>query len=216
MVLGVCLAAITGCSVGPVPGADPGAITRDVEVSDQDLVLRVGDERRTLWSLDDAEGTLVHAALRPGVHDEDTVVALTRVAEGRSERYELRYLVATDDDVTDLFWFPSRLQVAEELPAILDVPPLPVWSPDGHAVAWIEWVDQGTRLRTVGWIDDGETRNPSDDASAYALADVPAGVQLEDWQTDPSGDPILLGSQDDQPYRIQLAIGDSPAISSGR
>jgi hypothetical protein len=204
------LALLAGCSAPQVtaPEATAPDLSRDVEIVDAELVLRVGDERRTLTSFDEQDGTPVHATLRPGEHDEDTVLVLTRVADELGERYELRYLVATDDAVSELFWFPWRLQVAAEVPAILDVAPVPVWSPDGSTIAWIEWVDAGTRLRTVGWIDDGEIRNPSDDAAAYALADVPAGVQLEDWQTGAGGAPVLLGRQDDQPYRIQLALGD--------
>jgi hypothetical protein len=208
--------AIAGCAVGPVP-TTAQVTPRSVEVEGAELVLHAGDERRVLASFDEADGSPVHAALRPGDHDEDTVVVLTSVADDGGERYELRYLIATDDGVSALYGFPSRLQVAAELPAILDVAPVPVWSPEGDAIAWIEWVEQGTRLRTVGWIDDGETRNPSDESSAYALTGVPAGVQLEAWLTGVDGDPVLLASQDDQPYRIELALGDTPGgVIAGR
>lgn len=211
---------LSGCVVDP--GPDPGAApARSVVVENDALVLREGNDRRVLTRFDDADGTPVHAALRPGDPHEHTVVVLSRVP-GRAgdplgERYELRYLVATDDAVSELYGFPAGQQVAPESPAILDVAPVPVWSPDGDAIAWIEWVEQGTRLRTVGWIDDGETPNPSDETAAYALADVPAGVQLEDWRTAADGDPVLLGRQDDQPYRIQLELGGSgTGVTAGR
>ncbi len=212
------LLAVTGCAVGPSP--DPG-LARTVEVEDDRLVLRDGDDRRVLASVDEEHGTPVHAALRPGDHDEDTVLVLTHVTDAAGdpsgERYELRYLIATGDEVSELYGFPGRLQVAAELPRILDVAPVPVWSPEGDTIAWIEWVDAGTRLRTVGWIDEGQTRNPSDETAAYALADIPAGVQLEAWQVGPDGDPVLLGRQDDQPYRIQLALGSTgTGITAGR
>lgn len=220
-VVGVALAvlagSLAGCAIQPAepPWANASeAPPRSVEIEDRELVLHVGDTRRTLTTVDDIDGIPVHATLRPGGHDEDTVVMLTRVDDEQSERYELRYLVATEDTVSELYWFPWRLQVAEELPDILDVAPLPVWAPDGSAIAWVEWVEAGTRLRTVGWIDEGETRNPSDDSSAYVLRDVPAGVQLETWQVDGGGDPVLIGRQDDQPYRIQLALG-SPGAKPG-
>jgi hypothetical protein len=205
----VCLASITGCVVDPGP-----EIVRSVVVEDDEVVLREGSDRRILIRFDDADGTPVHAALRPGDAHEHTVVVLSRVP-GRAddpvaERYELRYLVATDDEVSELQGLPAGQQVAAESPAILDVAPVPVWSPAGDAIAWIEWVEQGTRLRTVGWTDDGGTPNPSDEAAAYALADIPPGVQLEDWRTSAEGDPVLLGWQDEQPYRIKLALGDSP------
>jgi hypothetical protein len=214
--IAIVLVLSAGCGSGPpdtgstmTPSASDPVPQRTVQISDGGLVLNVGETSRTLHTLGEEDGTPVHATLRPGDHDEDTVVVLTRVDDEFGDRYELRYLVATDDSVSELFWFPYRLQVAEEVPAILDVAPVPVWSPDGSAIAWIEWVDEGTRLRTVGWIDDGETRNPSDDASAYALDDVPPGVQLETWKVDPGGDPVLLGRRHNQPYRIQLALGDS-------
>ncbi len=215
------LLTVAGCAVGPSPEpSDPG-LARSVEVEDARLVLRDGTDRRVLASVDEADGTPVHAALRPGDHDEDTVLVLTHVTDTADDppggRYELRYLIATGGEVSELYGFPGRLQVAAELPRILDVAPVPVWSPEGDAIAWIEWVEAGTRLRTVGWIDEGETRNPSDETAAYALADVPAGVQLEAWRTGADGDPVLLGRQDDQPYRIQLALGSSgPGVTAGR
>lgn len=202
----------------PAESHSAEASERSVEVVDDEVILLAGDTRRSLSTLDPDEGAAVHAALRPGNHDEDTVLLLTRVDDELGQRYELRYLIATADTVSELFWFPWRLQVAEEVPAILDVAPLPVWAPDGSMVAWVEWVEQGTRLRTVGWIDDGDTRNPSDDASAYALADVPAGIQLETWQTDVSGEPVLSGHHGDQPYRIRLALGERyrSVVTAGR
>jgi hypothetical protein len=216
----VCLVSIAGCVVDPAP--DPSAAPhRSVVVEDDELVLREGDTRRILARFDEADGTPVHAALRPDDPHKDTVLVLSRVParadDPFGERYELRYLVATDDEVSELYGFPAGQQVAVESPGILDVAPVPVWSPEGDAIAWIEWVEQGTRLRTVGWIDDGETPNPSGETAAYALTDVPPGVQLEDWRTAADGDPVLLGRQDDQPYRIQLELGgSSTGVTAGR
>lgn len=217
----LCLASIAGCVVQPGPAPEPDASpARSVVVEDDELVLREGNDRRTLTTFDDADGTPIHAALRPGETHDETVVVLWRVADPDdplTERYELRYLVATDESVSELYGFPAGQQVAAESPAILDVAPVPVWSPEGDAIAWIEWVEQGTRLRTVGWTDDGGIPNPSDEAAAYALADVPPGVQLEDWRTSADGDPVLLGRQGDRPYRIRLALGDSPTgVTAGR
>lgn len=219
----VCLVSVAGCVVQPVPDAAPDPVpvpTRSVVVEDDELVLREGNARRILARFDEADGTPVHAALRPDDDHDHTVLVLWRVLDRDdplTERYELRYLVATDDSVSELYGFPAGQQVAAESPAILDVAPVPVWSPEGDAIAWIEWVEQGTRLRTVGWTDDGGIPNPSDEAAAYALADVPAGVQLEDWRTSADGDPVLLGSQDDQPYRIQLELDDSATgVTAGR
>lgn len=221
----VCLASVTGCVVDPGPDPAPGsahdpALARFVVVEDDELVLREGNARRILTRFDRADGTPVHVALRPDDADEHTVLVLSRVRDRAgdpvAERYELRYLVATDDAVSELHGFPAGQQVAAESPAILDVPPVPVWSPAGDAIAWIEWVEQGTRLRTVGWTDEGGTPNPSDETAAYALADVPAGVQLEDWGTGADGDPVLLGRQDDQPYRIELQLdGPGTGITAG-
>lgn len=183
------------------PGDD-----HDVHIDGQDLVLTRGGVERVVHVLDQTDGRPAHVALRPGDHDADTVLLLARVEDDPHPRYELRYLVVTDDEVTDLYWFPWRLQVDDASAQVLDVPPIPVWAPDGSALAWIEWVEEGTRLRTVGWIDDGVSRNPSDDAASYRLDAVPAGAQLEAWHQD--GDrPVLIGRHDGQPYRIEVEPG---------
>jgi hypothetical protein len=188
--------------------ADPAATS--VRVDGRTLVVADEDTgARELATLTDEDGEVVHTAVRPGDHDALTVLVLTRVEdEVTGPRYELRYVVETDDGATALYWFPWYLQVEEQLTAVLDVPPLPVWAPDGSALAWVEWADDGTQLRAVGWVDDGVSRNPSAEAAAYRLDDVPAGVQLDGWEPGAGSTAVLTGSLEDQRYRIAVDPGE--------
>ncbi len=150
---------VAGCSAAPDAGdssAPPPSspTTSDdrpaVAIEGRDLVLLTGQERRAVASIDDGE--LVHAELRPAASPDGTttVLALART----DGRYELRYLnVDADGVASDLYWFPFRMQVDPDTAGTADVPTLPVWAPDGSAVAWLEWGADGTRLRTVGWLD---------------------------------------------------------------
>jgi hypothetical protein len=188
-VLGAC--ASDGDTAAPDADAAVDAATRTApvaEIAGPDLVLRRGDERTTLASLDDGE--LVHAIVRPGERDGDAVTVLALVRT--DGRYELRYVTRTPDATTELYGFPNRLQVDPDTARILDVPTLPVWAPDGSALAWLEWGTDGTRLRTVGWFDHDAGTNPSDDQATYRLDDIPAGSQLEAWEVDEDGTEVLL------------------------
>jgi hypothetical protein len=210
----VTLSACTG-DEGPTSVGDPPSVAvpeldqATIEVAGSELVLRgPNGTLRTLAELDPAEdGEVVHASVRPGDHGTLTVLALTRAESEAGPRYELRYLVADDDRASDLYWFPWRLQVVDDLTTVLDAPPLPVWSPDGATVAWVEWDEQGTRLRTVGWRDEGTSSNPSDEASAYRLDGVPPGTQLDTWEVGPDGIPVLRGDDGETVWRIRLDVG---------
>jgi hypothetical protein len=173
-------------------------------VSDgREVVLEEGAARRVLTALDpERDGELEHIVLRPGEHPTDTVLLLART----DERYELRYLVIDEDEVSDLYWFPWRLQVDEGLLAHGDVPPRPVWSPDGGTVAWLEGAGEGTRLRTVDWMPDEQANNPSEASATYHLADVPEGAQLERWER-AGGTPTLVATDGETDWRIELRTG---------
>ncbi|MEX1178616.1 MAG: hypothetical protein WEB09_09160 [Nitriliruptor sp.] len=181
-----------------------------VEVAGGDLVLVAGAERRTLASVE--AGELLHAVLRP-TRSPDGV--RTVLALGRDEgRFELRYLnIEADGERSDLYWFPLRMQVADDVARVSDVPTLPVWAPDGSAVAWLEWGPEGTRLRTVGWFDHDAGTNPSDDQATYDLEPVPVGTQLEAWEVGDDGAPELVtrGSGDDR-WRIRIE-GDEVIVA---
>ncbi|WP_157041760.1 hypothetical protein [Nitriliruptor alkaliphilus] len=174
-------------------------------VGDDVLLVAPDGSRAVIASTDEAE--LLQAEVRPGREPDDpvTVLALTRV----EERYELRYVTVADGDPTDLYWFPSRLQVSPDLAQVADVPPLPVWAPDGSGLAWLEWDHDGTRLRTVGWFDHDHGTNPSDDQATYAVPDLPLGTQLASWEFDEDGTPVLVTRGEGQDrWRIRIEDGE--------
>ncbi|MBS3942247.1 MAG: hypothetical protein KG028_14910 [Actinobacteria bacterium] len=219
VVMAVALAACAG-TTGDVTGTDPGSSPTHTTVTEPQvrieggrLLLSEADGTERVLAVTDpaADGELLHAALRPGDRERRTVLALARAEGDGGARYELRYLSVDGDEVTDLYWFPWRLQVVEDLVATLDEPPMPVWAPDGDAVAWLEWSDEGTRLRTVGWHDEAVTSNPSDDTATYRLDEVPAGTRLEAWDLDQEGRPVLRGREGETTWRI---VVDTDAASA--
>jgi hypothetical protein len=176
-----------------------------VVARDGDLVLIDGEGVRTpLVSLDDPAYGIEHVALRPGQHESVTVVALTSA----EDRYELRYLVVdADEGPSDLYAFPWRMQVDQDLSVAADTAPRPVWAPDGSAVAWLEWDEDGTRLRTVGWIDHGRASNPSDELAAYTVHEVPAGAQLQRWEDSRAGS-TFVAHDGEVEWHIELGSED--------
>lgn len=185
----------------PSPGTGSDGVPA-VEIDDDEVVLTGEDgERRAVALLEpERHGEVLHASVRPGRHASTTVLLLTRV----QQRYELRYLVVEDEGPAELYGLPWRLQVEPNLVRFADVAPTPVWAPDGSAIAWLEWDGEGTRLRTVGWIDHGRQSNPSDDAHAYRIDDLPAGTQLERWED--GSHPTLHGSNGEKRWRIELDL----------
>ncbi|MFA9430316.1 hypothetical protein [Egicoccus sp. AB-alg2] len=213
---GATVFAVQACA-SPQDGGSSVAVTipGDVRIADGALILREpGGEERVVATTDPAtDGELVHAALRPGERDRQTVLALTRVDDVDGVRYELRYVTVDGDDVTDLYWFPWRLQVADDLADTLDAPPFPVWAPDGESLAWLEWGPDGTRLRTIAWRDEDVSSNPSDDTATYALDEVPPGTQLRAWERGEDGVPVLRGSDGETEWRIRLDTSGASAVA---
>lgn len=203
-------------TTGEPPLEDPAEIPADLptaRVEGDAVLLDVAGAVVEVARFEEQDGEPVHASVRPGGHERTVVLALARVDDG-DVRYELRYLTITGDlqadlsalETTDLYWFPFRQQVDEQAGSVLDVAPVPVWAPDGSALAWIEWTSEGTRLRTVTWFDDGVSSNPSHETYAYRLVDVPAGTQLEEWHG--TGSPVLIArGEDEQRYRIEVELG---------
>jgi hypothetical protein len=197
---------LPGCTAGDgLLPADDGVPA--VHVEGDALLLELDGTTVTVAEVGPDE-QLLHAAVRPGHDAPITVLALTR-SEGR---YELRYANVLDDAVTDLYWFPWRMQVDDDVADFADVPTIPVWAPDGSSVAWLEWDRHGTRLRTVDWIDYEHTSNPSDDQAAYRVAEVPVGSQLVAWEQDSDGTPVLHARTDGTLWEIRLEDG-TPVVA---
>ncbi|MFW6009879.1 MAG: hypothetical protein ACOC9I_01005, partial [Actinomycetota bacterium] len=97
--------------------------------------------------------------------------------------YELRLLQVDEDGVDCCRPLPDELQV--DMGGPIDGEhsvPLPVWSPSGDVLAWVESAEDTHWLRTVAW--DGES--PVDDPDAHQRIDLGAlGVErevaLQDW-----------------------------------
>lgn len=198
---------------GPDTADDaPGAQAeraRQVVADGADLVLDPDGDATVLATVEDAH--IVHVAVRPVDDGPLTVLVLTR----DDERFELRYLDVADGEPSDLFGFPFRLQVDPASASIADVPPIPVWSPDGDRVAWLEWTPQGTRLRTLGWLTYDVRSNPSDERADWELVDVPVGTQLDGWEVDEDGTSVLVSRvAEGERWRIRLE-DDGPIAAIG-
>lgn len=166
------------------------------------LLVTVDDGSRALATLPADDGEVVHTAVRPGGAGPLTVLVLVRRDDDDGPRYELRYAVdAGEERLEDV---PQHLQVDAGTATVLDVPPLPVWAPDGTAVAWVEWSPLGTRLRAVGWEEHDDRTGPASDGVAYRLDDVPPGVQLDGWETGDAGEVVLTGLRDGERWRIAV------------
>lgn len=189
---------------------DPVASELRAMVDDGTVVV-VEDGQRLVIAEVAADEELLLATVRPEVAEPVTVLVLVRGASG----YELRYVNVSDGQATDLYGFPWRLQITDAVVPVLDVPPLPVWAPDGSAIAWLEWDADGTILRTVGWVDHELGANPSDDQAAFRLDEVPAGTQLEAWEQDEDGLALLVTRRDREPvWHLRLEDGEPTVTES--
>jgi hypothetical protein len=200
--------------------AGPAAPDGHVRISDDRAsVVLVGEDRApvTLARLAPHEGDVVHVAPRPGPHDELTVVLLTRREEGIAPRFSLRYVVHGRTGTSRALSFPAFLQVDEATATVFDVPPVPVWAPDGSALAWVDWNHDTTHLRAVGWVDDGVRQHPSLEAVVYRLDDVPPGVQLQAWERGVGATAVLIGWFGEDQWRIVVDTSNgSAAVALGR
>lgn len=187
-----CGSSDTAAAPDPTVSSTPAAASGGTAVDDPGVTARIDDGVLEVLDADgatvasvapsDEEGEAVHAAVRPGDDDDVAVVALFRVDHAElPARYELRYLVVDGESASELYWFPNRMQVDARVAEVADVAPVPVWSPDGSTLAWLEWDGQDVVLRLVGWIHEETSSNPADRAASYTVSDVVAGTQLDAW-----------------------------------
>ncbi|MCC5950114.1 MAG: hypothetical protein JJT89_16815 [Nitriliruptoraceae bacterium] len=219
--VGLALAAVAGFAVTaallqggaatPMPDpeyaahADRTELAPDVEVRDGRIVVDTPQGTRVLPGPDDDEVVAVQA--RPGDDPaRRTLAFVARVDDGFGARDEVGYqhLDVVEGRLAPgpAFRLPARLQLSPEARAIDATVPEVRWSPDGDALAWIEWDAQGTWLVTLGWVDDADRRNPSEDRRRSRLLEVPPGTVLDAWTRD-DGE-VFLARAGEQPYRIEL------------
>jgi hypothetical protein len=158
------------------------------------LVRELNGEVHVLAVLpEEGESTFRFVTPRPGDHADLTVLALTQ-AEGF---YDLRWLVVEGTEATRLQALPIQYQPLTGLASYNDTAPLPMWAPDGSAIAYLEWNEEGSvQLHTIGWADGPGTGDTATDNAAFGL-DLPAPVQLQSWTAESDSHSVLRAVADD-------------------
>lgn len=88
------------------------------------------------------------------------------------------------------------------------VMPVPVWSPDGSHVAWLQGSPGSPVLRVLAWNADGPRQGDQRHSVSSLATGVGAGARLEGWrwqEPGPEGGGLLLVS-DDRPGLYQLQV----------
>lgn len=161
---------------------DAPLLTTDAELGSRLHLLDAATGRtRQLVDLDEDSGIYVSAvAVRPGSTPSSLTAALLVRVDGR---YEIRLLEAEDGEVRCCAPLPEGAGIGMDGPAEGGGSmPLPVWSPDGDALAWVQDAGDGRQLRTLAF----EEGQPAEDPDAHRRIDlgplgVERGVAAQDW-----------------------------------
>lgn len=173
--------------------AADGGTTQDFHVrpEGQELVLEVDGHVSVLATLpDDGESVFRYAAVRPGGDSQDLVVVAVTSAEGT---YDLRWLEVIGGEPGELKLFGDAYDLSDGTDeAFGERVPTLVWSPDGASLAWLEPVEDGAMLRTIGWSYGPGTGDPADDNASFGLEDVPAAADAVSWDASAGQDSVIV------------------------
>lgn len=124
-------------------------------------------------------------------------------------------VLSEDQDGPRLWWLDEDAQ-RRELPDALRAPvstfggpqPVPVWSPDGSHVAWLEGTQAYADLRVVAWGANGPRADDPRHSATRLAGAVGFGARLEAWRWNAPGPqaPGTLLLSDDAPGLYELAV----------
>lgn len=175
--------------LGPV---GPALVLTETELS---LVVPDGATRVLMDWPDDYEFKPARAEVRPGSTVDDLIAVILTAGEGETE---LGWVEVRGGEVLPYQRFPDRYQMQHPLDGASVT--VPLWSPDGAYLAWIEELtDESYRstgdfgLRIIGWSDGPGTGSTATDNTSFGL-EAYEGVGIEDlvldqwiWNSDDEG-----------------------------
>ncbi|MDX1658495.1 MAG: hypothetical protein R3343_06720 [Nitriliruptorales bacterium] len=173
-----------GPTAAPVPAGGPWVVVTETEMT---LARADGSQTVLMDWQDDAEFKPARVEVRPGSTVDDLVAVVMTAGEGETE---LGWVEVRDGTPAGYRRFPDPYQMGSELGLDGGSTSVPIWSPDGAYLGWVEEPGDGSGgssgqflLRVVGWDDGPGTGNTATDNTAFELEPF-AGfedVTLDQW-----------------------------------